>query len=649
MIVDILDWARIARDASELVLVSCFCISILEITLGGKADKKRRFLKWCIVIGVMQFALFFSTMGMNALDLHIATTMPEFWMTTSASRLMMTAVYVLFNSITMLLPTILSFWGGVWIYPQQKSAKIFTAVLAGLVAAIISSYISQLILLPFYRDNGESNMKDYPELWVSCLIFSLCMLCAFMVYRRVCCHRLKRMIESADGRIDSFIRIPVCSSILFALLISTLSTFGIGPASINWMDTTIYVVVFACLISAYMLMYWSIFRGMTLSAQAAKSKAELDVAKNIQVSVLPRTFPAFPERTEFNVYALMEPAKEVGGDFYDFFFVDENHLAIVIADVSGKGVPAALFMMTARTLLKNLALTGKQPEDVLFEANNHLCENNEAEMFVTAWIGILQIDSGRLCFANAGHNPPLLKTAGQACTYLDYKTYKRSIMLGMRENIVYYQNEIFMKRGEILFLYTDGVTEACNKDSKLFGEERLKSYIQTTDSNSLENILHRLQEELELFMVGTEQSDDITMLALRMDVLPDMLEVKASANQIAEVSDFIEQILEKNACPTGVLRRVLVAVDEIFSNIVQYSGADSAVIRCLVNEEEVCISFEDNGKAYNPLDAEEPDITAPAEERKIGGLGILIVKKSMDTVEYSYSEGKNRLTVKKKR
>ncbi|WP_099206088.1 ATP-binding SpoIIE family protein phosphatase [Scatolibacter rhodanostii] len=649
MFTEILDWNRAASDALDFLLTSGFCISILEVTLGAKTDRYKRFLKWTMVIAVMQLALFSVTLGMNAIDVYIKTTMPEFWVNTSALRLMVTILYVLFNSLVMLFPTLLSFWGSVWIYPQQKSAKIFTAVLAGLVVSIISSYISQLFLLPFYGESVDGVIKAMPSLWIIVLSMILCMLAVFLLYQKLCCHRLKKMVETADGRIDSFIRIPVFSSVLFALLISTLSTFGIGPASVSWMDTTIYVVVFVCLISAYILMYWSIFRGMSLSAEAAKNKAELDVAKNIQASVLPRTFPAFPERKEFNIYAMMEPAKEVGGDFYDFFFVDENHLAIVIADVSGKGVPAALFMMTARTLLKNLTLTGKQPEEVLFEANNHLCENNEAEMFVTAWLGVLQIDNGKLCFANAGHNPPLLKRAKQDYVYLDYKTYKRSIMLGMREDIVYCCNEIFLKKEDILLLYTDGVTEACDKKGDLFGEEKLKSFVDKTQGNNLEELLQTMKAELDKFMMGVEQSDDITMLALRVDALSEILETKVSAEQTAVVSDFIEQVLENSNCPVPILRRVLVAADEIFSNIVQYSSADSAVIRCLVNDEEVCISFEDNGKAYNPLEREEPDITAPLEERNIGGLGILVVKKSMDIVEYAYSEGKNRLTVKKKR
>lgn len=210
----------------------------------------------------------------------------------------------------------------------------------------------------------------------------------------------------------------------------------------------------------------------------------------------------------------MDTAKEIGGDFYDFFFVDNSHLAVVMADVSGKGIPAALFMMTARTLIKNLTLSGKNPGEILTEANSRLCENNEQGMFVTTWLGIWDIANQTLAFANAGHNPPLLSQNGKAFDWL--KVRPGFVLAGM-EGIRYRTQEIAFGPQDKLFLYTDGVTEALNPKEELYGEERLLELFRSKDSNTItpKEMLETIRKDISVFANGAEQADDITMLFLK--------------------------------------------------------------------------------------------------------------------------------------
>ena len=259
-----------------------------------------------------------------------------------------------------------------------------------------------------------------------------------------------------------------------------------------------------------------------VTAEKERIGAELDVAKKIQASMLPSIFPPFPERREFDLYASMEPAKEVGGDFYDFFLVDDNTLAVVIADVSGKGVPAALFMVIAKTLIKNNAQSGKSPKEVFETVNNILCDNNDADMFVTAFMGYLDIPAGRFTFVNAGHNPPLLRTGRQ---FDRLKTKPGFILAGM-EDMAYKQDEIMLNSGDELFLYTDGVTEAVNHDLELFGEPRLLETMSRYPDLPLREFAVSIKREIDTFAGGAEQADDITMLALRYNSAKDVSRFK---------------------------------------------------------------------------------------------------------------------------
>jgi sigma-B regulation protein RsbU (phosphoserine phosphatase) len=248
-----------------------------------------------------------------------------------------------------------------------------------------------------------------------------------------------------------------------------------------------------------------------VTAEKERIGAELSVAANIQANMLPRIFPPFPDRAEFDIYASMLPAKEVGGDFYDFFFVNESALAVIVADVSGKGVPAALFMVIAKTLLKNNAQSGKSPREVFEKVNNILCEGNDTGMFVTAFMGYLNVKTGKFTYVNAGHNPPILRTNG-SCGLVKVKP---GFVLAGIENISFKEDDITLRDGDGIFLYTDGITEAVNGESEMFGRGRLIEAADSYMGLPPHEFTASIMVEIGKFTAGAEQADDITMLALR--------------------------------------------------------------------------------------------------------------------------------------
>ncbi len=246
-----------------------------------------------------------------------------------------------------------------------------------------------------------------------------------------------------------------------------------------------------------------------MTAEKEKLGAELNVAKNIQTAMLPHNFP---ERDDFEIYASMDPAKEVGGDFYDFFMIDDDHLAMVMADVSGKGVPAALFMVIAKTLIKNTAKTGVGPAEILSKVNKQLCESNDEEMFVTVWLGILELSTGLGVSANAGHEHPAFKKEGD-----QYKLviYKHSPAVAVMDGLSFTERRFVMEPGDTLFVYTDGVPEASNEDNELFGTDRMIDILNVAPEATPEHVLCSMRTALDDFVGQAPQFDDITMLCIQ--------------------------------------------------------------------------------------------------------------------------------------
>lgn len=384
-----------------------------------------------------------------------------------------------------------------------------------------------------------------------------------------------------------------------------------------------------------------------VTAEKERIGAELDVARHIQASMLPCIFPAFPERHEFDIYASMTPAKEVGGDFYDFFLVDDDHLAMVMADVSGKGVPAALFMMISKTLLKSAVQSGLSPGAVLEKVNNQLCENNDAEMFVTVWLGILEISTGKMKCANAGHEyPALMHRDGAFQLFKD----KHGLVLAGMEGARYREYALELNEGDRLFVYTDGVPEATNADTVLYGTDRMLHALNEAKGSSCRGLLEALHRDVDAFVGAADQFDDITMLCIERRTAADgmkKISIAPTLDKLPEATSFFEDILSAADAPMKVIAQVNVAVDEIFSNIARYSGATAATLGCSLADGRITLRFSDNGRPYDPTGKPDPDTTLSAEERDIGGLGIFMVKKIMDEVTYEYVDGLNILTLVK--
>ena len=249
-----------------------------------------------------------------------------------------------------------------------------------------------------------------------------------------------------------------------------------------------------------------------IAEAAARIDKELEFARIIQMSALPNTFPPFPDHKEFDIFASMNAAKEVGGDFYDFYLVDENKLAFIIADVSGKGIPAAMFMMTSKTLIKGLATEGNDIATTITAANSKLCENNEANMFITAFMGCLDLKTGKLEYVSAGHNPPLIKHGDGSFQYLPKS---KTIVLAAMDGYPYKAEETQLEPGDMIYLYTDGVTEATDSNNELYGEPRLKDALNNQSWSSMEELCRGIKKDVDAFVGDAPQFDDITMLAIR--------------------------------------------------------------------------------------------------------------------------------------
>ena len=401
-----------------------------------------------------------------------------------------------------------------------------------------------------------------------------------------------------------------------------------------------------------------------ITAERERISAELSLASTIQENSIPSIFPAFPERSDFDIYGSMTPAREVGGDFYNFFMLDDDRLVMIIGDVSGKGVPAALFMMVTDILVSDQAHLGGSPGEALTFANNIICVSNKADMFVTVWLGILELSTGRLVAANAGHEYPAVRQAdGRFELYRD----PHGFVIGGMENTQYKEYELYLKPGSRLFLYTDGVPEATDAEEKMFGLDRMLRALNEDESASPKEILGNVRKAVDGFVKDAEQFDDMTMLCISYEgpekhsaetgekggTAMNCLDIEASKNNLPQVLSFVDELLEACDCPMKKQMEIDLAVEEIFINIASYAyepDTGNAVI-CVDtagDPKTAVIVFKDRGIPYNPLSKEDPDITLSAEERSIGGLGIFMTKKVMDEITYDYRDGQNILTLKKR-
>lgn len=405
-----------------------------------------------------------------------------------------------------------------------------------------------------------------------------------------------------------------------------------------------------------------------ITAEREKLNAELNLAARIQLDMLPSGFSAFSDRNEFDLFASMTPAKEVGGDFYDFFLIDDHSLALVIADVSGKGVPASLFMMRSMLMIEDLAAQTQSPASILGSLNNRLCDSNESEMFVTVWLGILDLQSGLLRAANAGHEYPILKQPGGEFELLKDR---HSFVAGGKKNVLYKEYELQLLPGSTLFLYTDGLPEIRNPENEMFRLERSLEALNENPERTPEELLKDMSGRVREFVQDAEPFDDLTMLCLHYNgspesgnaevVFDEQLTVDAEEERTPEVTRFVEEALRSFDCSEKTVKQIKMSVEELFVNVARYayegySEADlekmpkTAAIRLKItkNPEEALIQMSDRGMPFDPLAKKDPNLKLPTGKRKPGGLGIYLSKKFMDQMKYTYKDGQNVLTITKR-
>ena len=413
-----------------------------------------------------------------------------------------------------------------------------------------------------------------------------------------------------------------------------------------------------------------------VTAERQRTATELDVARQIQMSAVPHDFDSLTERFALDIAGFMRPAREVGGDFYDVFEVGERGVAFVIGDVSGKGVPAALFMMRAQSLLRQYLLETDDLGTAFTLANRQLCERNDAMLFVTAFACVVDTATGEVRFANAGHNPPVLKQNGK----LSFLKCRPGLVLGAMDVVKYREGSFVCSPGDGLLLYTDGVSEAANAAEELYGEERLLetlaridasggegtpvgSDVQASDvaaaasavaASSAQTAVNYLVTSVDAFAGEAPQADDITMLAFRWNLPVQRLTLPADDAELDSLFAFLEPICEGEGRTPKMMAQMMLVCEEVFINICHYGFPDGQPrlpvdIEAAVDERAGCLHlvFSDQGIAYDPLSHNAKKVD-PTDEQRKGGLGILLMRKYMDNLRYTRADGRNILRMTKR-
>ena len=386
--------------------------------------------------------------------------------------------------------------------------------------------------------------------------------------------------------------------------------------------------------------------------QKDRMEDELNVGRDIQLSMVPLTFPPFPNRKEFSIYGSLEPAREIGGDFFDFFFIDDDRLCFCIGDVSGKGVPAALFMAVTKTLIKSRATDDPSTASILTHVNDELSRDNPNKMFVTLFIGILNIRSGEFDYTNAGHNPPfLMRTDGPPEAMSD----RHGPVVGAVKGMVYRKGTDVMHPGDILHMYTDGVTEEMDTDGQIFSDERLAALISTQTIDSVEAAVDKTISAVKSFRGEKDAEDDVTVLAIQFFGAP----MKASAglhvivkNELSEITTVQERFQEfgkAHGFSKDLERKMDMIVDELLGNVILYAFKEGGEHEIEITAEQVrnrlTVTISDDGVPFNPLLIDPPDTSLAVKDRPLGGLGILLVRKMAEDILYQRRIDKNVLSL----
>ena len=398
---------------------------------------------------------------------------------------------------------------------------------------------------------------------------------------------------------------------------------------------------------------WRTFRNMNRLHQVEMERerigSELRIAKNIQTEMLPTMGTVYQQRDDVSVCASLEPAKEVGGDLFDHFIRDEK-LFFCIGDVSGKGVPAAMVMAVVHSLFRMATAHENSPSRIMQTINEVSCQHNETNMFVTMFIGVLDLPTGHLRYCNAGHDVPVI--VGR-----DQLPAKANLPIGLFDDFRYEQQDMTLEAGDMLFLYTDGLTEAMNPVRQQFTLNRLMTILGNSTELSPEELLTRMSDEVRRFAAGAEQSDDLTMMAIRYTprkeeaILDETLNLKNDVRQVKQLNEFIKSVTERLCMDASLAKKLRLAVEEAVVNVIDYaypSGTEGDIsVRAMANDQRLKLIISDEGTPFDPTEKALADTTLSAEERPVGGLGILLVRKLMDSINYERIDGKNVLTLRK--
>ncbi len=392
-----------------------------------------------------------------------------------------------------------------------------------------------------------------------------------------------------------------------------------------------------------------------MTTKRARIDSELEIARRIQMGVLPQIYPAFPDRDDIDLYACVLPAREVSGDLYDFYIHNEK-LYLIIGDVSGKGIPAALLMMVTRSLFRNIAAHLNDSAEVVSLINRAISDNNESNMFVTLVVGILDLETGILDYCNAGHNPPLRYVKPQDITRLDVKP---NIPAGFIDDFRYVSQKTKLSEDEVIFFYTDGLTEAENSAYELFSEKRLVKVIKKYGNQKTQDIVGSVQDVVKEHVGDTLQSDDVTIMTLRYQpsnsLKPQKYLEQSFENQILEIDklhSFIDRIQQTFSLSDKITSQLRLAMEEAVSNIINYAFPESGSHFFTLKVEHktdksLFFTLKDRGKPFDMTSKSTPDLSLPMEERPIGGLGIVLIKKIMDKIEYKRENNYNILYLTK--
>lgn len=389
-------------------------------------------------------------------------------------------------------------------------------------------------------------------------------------------------------------------------------------------------------------------RETELAAENRRMVDELAIGRDIQRSMLPEGSPTFGGRDDFTVRAILEPAREVGGDFYDFFLVDDRHLCVCVGDVSDKGVPAALFMAVTKTLIASRGSNDPIPPSILGHVNDELCRRNEQSMFVTIFLGVLDTATGAFEYANAGHNPPVVRRVDGTLELLDAR---HGPVAGVIPGFDYGSDTVVLAPGDRIVMFTDGVTEAMDPDQVAFGDDRLLALLAELEGD-LDAAVAGVFDAVSTHTGSADAYDDVTVLALAFNgfVGDGVAEMDVSVDRelaaVPPVLDRLDGWMIERVVGDGDRRAVLTVADDLLANVIEHGDGDGPIAASIVLAEgRITLGVEDAGRPFNPLEVPRPDIAAPLEERPIGGLGIHLARSLMHEHEYDRVAGRNVVRV----